>query len=193
MELVSDYDLLGNEYFFDRHASQILQPIMMLMITTVLPLPIIMFFLLTGTQDPSTQSSTSTGLCIYKDKITILHTKKFISQDWKTPHEWGDVHSFVQATFSSFTFSFISSYYVSLFPFLLGNTSKTYPSPPYSLSRKSFAKKNLSGNGGLTPLPLTENCQKCYYKNGSKRAKIGVFGGIFSGFSLSENGGYLPL
>ena len=87
MELVSDYDLLGNEYFFDRHASQILQPIMMLMITTVLPLPIIMFFLLTGTQDPSTQSSTSTGLCIYKDKITILLTKKFISQDRKTPHE----------------------------------------------------------------------------------------------------------
>ena len=112
----------------------------------------------------------------YKDEITILLIKKFISQDWKTPHEWGDVHSFVQATFSSFTFSFISSYYVSLFPFLLGNTSKTYPSPPYSLSRKSFAKKNLSGNGGLTPLPLTENCQKCYYKNGSKRAKIGVFG-----------------
>ena len=100
---------------------------------------IITFFSLTGTQDPSTQSSTSTGLCIYKDKITILLTKKFISQDWKTPHEWGDVHSFVQATFSSVTFSFISSCYP--YSHFSLRTRQILRPPPYPLSRKSCCQK----------------------------------------------------
>ena len=43
--------------------------------------------------------------------------------------------------------------------------------PPYSLSRKSFCQKTLSGNGG-TPPPLNGKSPKIFLKNGSKRAKI---------------------
>ena len=37
-----------------------------------------------------------------------------------------------------------------------------------------FAKKPLAERGGTSP-PLTENCRKFSSKNGSKRAKIGIF------------------
>ena len=48
--------------------------------------------------------------------------------------------------------------------------------PPYPLNGKSFCQKTLSRKGGYTtPPPLTENCRKFPSKNGSKRAKLGVF------------------
>ena len=37
--------------------------------------------------------------------------------------------------------------------------------PPYPLNGKSFCQKTLSGKGGYTPSPLTENCQKNSKKN----------------------------
>ena len=50
-----------------------------------------------------------------------------------------------------------------------------YP-PPYPLNGKSFCQKTLSGKGGFPPPPpLTKNCQTFSLKNGSTRAKIGVF------------------
>ena len=48
-----------------------------------------------------------------------------------------------------------------------------YP-PPTPLTENHFAKKPLAERGGTAP-PLTENCRKFSSKNGSKRAKIGVF------------------
>ena len=41
------------------------------------------------------------------------------------------------------------------------------------LTDNHFAKKPLAERGGAPP--LTENWQKFFSKNGSKRAKIGVF------------------
>ena len=50
-----------------------------------------------------------------------------------------------------------------------------YPPPPYLLNGQSFCQKTLNGQGGGPPSPLTENTQKNFQKNGSKRAKISVF------------------
>ena len=73
-------------------------------------------------------------------------------------------------------------------------SAKGAPRPPYPYSGKSFCQKTLSGNGG-TPPPLTDNRWKFSSNNGSKRAKIGVFGQkklFFSGFFLNGIGGYSP-
>ena len=43
------------------------------------------------------------------------------------------------------------------------------------LTENHFAKKPLAERGSTPPSPLTENCRKFSSKNGSKRAKIGVF------------------
>ena len=50
-----------------------------------------------------------------------------------------------------------------------------FRSPPYPLNEKSFCQKTLSGKGGTTPPPPSGKLPKIFLKNGSKRAKIGIF------------------
>ena len=68
-------------------------------------------------------------------------------------------------------------------------------SPSHPLNEKTFCQKTLSGQGGHSPPPLTENCRKFSLKNRSKRAKIGVFGRkqlFLVDFFLSGIGEYSP-